>query len=368
MEIITLKYTLVIGFFAATYTLGNSMLPRLIKYFKKNAMMDKPNWRSAHTVPTPSSGGMSFIFSLFVMLPFVSESNQLLGGVIACFIAGSLGFFDDRYALKPGLKFVVQFIVASILFLASLKIDNLTGMFGLYAIHPILSYSITIFFVVAIMNAFNLIDGIDGLAAGIAMIASLTFGVIFLWHSDFLFSLLAFAFAGSLGAFLKFNFNPAKIFMGDTGSLAIGVLLAVFFMRTFSHHNLSTSAVGFSVLLFPLTDMARLFIVRIINRKSPFSADKNHYHHLLIKSGDSHKKAAISGYIITIVHIVIGLIFSSICQITAVFIIISVMSTLMYVFVYLKYFQNARKNSKIIVESINTSTKSNYLLVQHYEK
>ena len=368
MKTIDLKYMLVVAFASITYLTGVLVLPWLIKYFKTSAFLDKPNWRSSHTVPTPSSGGVSFVFTLIIMIPFLSDDTQLLGTILGAFILGGLGFADDRLALKPKLKFLVQIAAASLLYASGLDFQWLNGLFGLNEINPLISYALTILFMVAIINAFNLIDGVDGLAGGLGVIATLVFGILFVLNGDFLFALIAFSLIGSLLAFLRFNFNPAKIFMGDTGSLVIGLLIGTFFIRIFNTGHTLQSTIALTALLFPVIDMTRLFVVRILNKRSPFEADKNHYHHLLIKSGDSHKKVAISSYIIFSFQILIGLIVGSFFDITTAFILAILMSFSMYIFTSLKFFQLSRKKSKILIERINETKSDNFLIAQYNEQ
>ncbi len=368
MKTIELKYMLTVAFFGITYLSGVIFLPRLIKYFKTSAMLDTPNWRSSHSVPTPSSGGLSFIFTLLVMIPFLGNNMPLMGVILAAFLLGGLGFADDRLELKPTLKFLIQIISAILLYAVGLNFTSLNGLLGFYEIQEEVSLLLTIVFVVGIVNAYNLIDGVDGLAAGLATIASLVFGALFVINHDFLFALLAFSLVGSLLAFLKFNFHPAKIFMGDVGSLIIGLLMAAFFLRIFTYQNSTQCSVALTALLFPVIDMTRLFVARITKKKSPFAADRNHYHHLLIKSGDCHKKVAISGYLILIVQLIISLIVGLLFTITVAFILAIILSLLMYAFVSLKFFQSSRKKSKAILQRINESKNTNYLISEYHEK
>ncbi|MFK8039667.1 MAG: MraY family glycosyltransferase [Crocinitomicaceae bacterium] len=357
-----------ITLFAATFIGGLITLPKLIGHFEKLEILDKPNWRSSHIRPTPSSGGISFIITLLVMATFLTHSTELIGVILAALLLAILGFVDDRKGLKPKLKFLFQFVGAEIIYFSGISFNNLNGFLGFEEIDAVPSLILTVLFIIAIINAYNLIDGVDGLAAGISAIASLVFGVIFILKSDYLFATFAFSFLGSLLAFLRFNFNPAKIFMGDVGSLFTGLLMAVFFIRIFSQHNIVHSTVALSVILFPALDMVRLFIVRLLNKKSPFSADNNHYHHLLIKSGDSHKKVAISGYIIVGADMVIGYIVSSYYNLTISLFLTVTLAFLMYVFISIKYYQLAKHKSNQIRKNIIKSRKVNFLLTQFNEK
>jgi UDP-N-acetylmuramyl pentapeptide phosphotransferase/UDP-N-acetylglucosamine-1-phosphate transferase len=170
----------------------------------------------------------------------------------------------------------------------------------------------TVLVFIVIINAFNLIDGIDGLAGGIGFIGSVAFGSFFWYSNQLTWAAIAFAVAGALLAFLKFNFAPAKIFMGDGGSLLIGFLLSVMCVKFLAtpilfdeNQNLFLPApvIALSILIVPLADMVRVSIIRILNKKSPFQADRNHVHHLLLNLGLNHKTAAVTLYIINILFI-----------------------------------------------------------------
>lgn len=368
MEMILNEYVIMFVLFGSSCIAGLLFLPKLITHFKKSEMLDQPNWRSSHTLPTPSSGGISFVFTLLMMIPFLAESRQLLGLVIAAFMLMLLGYIDDRLGLKPKLKFLIQFVAAVVVYFSNIRFSQLNGFLGFEEISPIISFILTVIFIIAIINAYNLIDGVDGLAAGISAIATLIFSLVFIVKGDHLFACFSVAFLGSLIAFLRFNFNPAKIFMGDTGSLFVGLVMAVFFIRIFTNHGAGSGAIALSVILFPVIDMVRLFVVRLLNKKSPFSADNNHYHHLLIKSGDSHKRVAFSGYTITIVHLLTGYIISGMYELTISFFSIIVLAFLMYVFIAIKHYNFARQKSKRLIKSMKETTAINILLTEFNEK
>ena len=179
------------------------------------------------------------------------------------------------------------------------------GIFGLGEIAVFFQYLLTVLFIVGLTNAYNLIDGIDGLAGGIALIASFGFGILFYILNLSSYSLAAFALAGSLLGFLRFNFSPAKIFMGDTGSLSVGILLAILAIKLLE----TTSALSgfvevnsffpvfvFALIIVPILDVSQVILVRIMSGRSPFSPDRGHIHHMLLRRGMSHKEAALSLY------------------------------------------------------------------------
>lgn len=172
------------------------------------------------------------------------------------------------------------------------------GFFGIHEIPHMASIFLTLFTVIVITNSFNLIDGVDGLAGSLGLLTSLVFGAYFLMIGELMYAVMAFSLAGSLIGFLIYNFSPAKIFMGDTGSLLIGMLNSIFvikFITVAAEPNLAipvaaAPAIGFAILIVPLFDTLRVFSLRILNRRSPFSPDRNHIHHFLLDLGLNHKK------------------------------------------------------------------------------
>ena len=171
---------------------------------------------------------------------------------------------------------------------------------GVEALSPSVSFLITLFTIVVITNSFNLIDGVDGLAGSLGLVTFIIFGTYFYFSGELMYSVIALSLAGSLVAFLIYNFNPARIFMGDTGSLLIGLvnsILVIKFISTASNPASvlplqSAPALGFAILLVPLFDTLRVVSHRILNRRSPFSPDRNHIHHFLLDLSLSHKMVA----------------------------------------------------------------------------
>ncbi|HLG03720.1 MAG TPA: MraY family glycosyltransferase, partial [Bacteroidia bacterium] len=204
----------------------------------------------------------------------------------------------------PIKKLAAHIVVGLILVLmAEVRIRSLHGLFGLQEIPLWASIFLSLFTYIVVVNAFNLIDGVDGLAAGVGLIGALAFGTLFMLGNDLLMGMLGYALAGALAAFLIFNFSPAKIFMGDSGSLSIGLIMAVlaikfveFVPAETSHpviREIFTPVVAMSFLVYPLVDTLRIFIWRAMRGISPFSADRNHLHHLMIDSGMRHPVAVI---------------------------------------------------------------------------
>lgn len=279
-----------------------TVIPAIITVAKVKKLYDEPDdTRKLHKEPIPSLGGLGmfigFVFSVLLTINFSSEAPEFQYYFAAFLIIFFLGMKDDIIIISPVKKFIGQIVAAAILiYKAKLAITNMHGLFGIYQINTALSYLLTLFALVVIINAFNLIDGVDGLAGSLGLISSLVFGIFFLINQNIPYAILAFAFAGTLVAFLMYNFHPAKIFMGDTGSLMIGLLnsiLVIKFIETGSNYSFypvaASPAVGFGILLVPLMDTLRVFSIRILHGRSPFKPDRNHIHHVLLNHGFNHK-------------------------------------------------------------------------------
>ena len=209
---------------------------------------------------------------------------------------------DDIYALPATKKLIGQLVVASIVVIKSgVKITNVHGFMGFSSIPEWLSIALSIFTIIVIINSFNLIDGINGLSGSIAFIVSLSLGTWFYLVHHTGLAIMAYSLAGAVLAFLKYNFTPARIFMGDTGALLLGLMLSILVIKfieineqiigkdRFAIH--AGPAVAIGTLILPLFDTLRVFIIRILRGRSPFSPDRLHIHHLLIDSGLSHMQA-----------------------------------------------------------------------------
>lgn len=291
--------------------------PSFIKVAEIKHLFDEPDEdRKKHARKVPLMGGMMIfagtMFSFLLWLP----SNEL--GIVKFLVPSLLimffvGMKDDIIGTAPVKKLAAHLIVAFIMVLmADLRLTSLHGLFGIREIPEWASIMLSVFTYIVVVNAFNLIDGVDGLAAGVALIVSLTFGTWFYIAEDYVFAVLALSLAGALIGFLRFNFNPAKIFMGDSGSLTIGFIIAVMSIhliefKSVNLHpiidNISKPIFTMSVLVYPLVDTMRVFIIRIIDGKSPFSADRNHIHHRLIDLGLGHKLTTIIIYMFNLLVI-----------------------------------------------------------------
>ena len=275
-------------------------IPKVIKIANFKKLFDVPDDRKVHKNPIPSLGGVGIFAGFAISLLFfghIDTTTYLQYYLLAFIVVFFFGIKDDVMGLTPQKKFFGQLLVAGILTLKSdLLLTNMHGFLGIHSLNGMISYILTFFTIVVIMNAYNLIDGIDGLAATISIITASVFAWFFYMNNEPVFALMGFTFAGSVLAFLIFNYAPAKIFMGDTGSMlcgAVNAILVIHFIETANSSKVfnvtSSPALGFGILIMPLLDTLRVFGIRILNGRSPFFPDRNHLHHILLDRGLSHK-------------------------------------------------------------------------------
>lgn len=261
--------------------------------------------RRMHDHPIPRMGGLAIFFGfLLSTLIFVPMNGQYRGMLLGAVVIVVLGIFDDIYSLKASFKFVIQIVAALIAVFSGNVITALSNP-NIFSQNPVwelgwLAYPVTVIWIVAITNSVNLIDGLDGLACGVSTISSMTMLVIALVVADLPVALLMAALAGACIGFLPYNVNPAKIFMGDTGSTFLGYVLAVVSIQgLFKFYAVISFAVPFLMLGLPIFDTAFAFIRRIAHGQSPMHADRSHVHHRLIDMGFSQKQAVAVLYIIS---------------------------------------------------------------------
>ena len=269
---------------------------------KEKHLMDEPDSRSVHSVNVPTLGGIGIFISLILVISLagsILNSRNLLIMAGAITLLFFLGLKDDLLVLSPRKKFLGQLLASFLLVtITDIRIIGFSNMFSVEVLPYWVSIAFTVFVFVLIINALNLIDGVDGLAGSIALMASLVFGVLFYQANYIGSATLAVALAGTLLAFLRLNFSKTnKIFMGDTGSLVVGFMLAVFAVSYISYSQIKTPLgatdsspiLTVAILFYPLMDTLRIFFIRIfIHKTSPFIADKNHIHHRILSLGYSH--------------------------------------------------------------------------------
>ena len=276
-------------------------IPIIIQVARRKKLFDEPDERKVHKVVIPTLGGLG-IFGGFILATLMGApvgSYELQYFAAAAIVIFFLGIKDDILVLSAAKKFVGQLVAAGILFkFGGVQISNMHGFLGISNIPYMASMVLSLFTIIVIINSFNLIDGIDGLAGSLGLLTSLVFGAYFFFAGQLLYGVIALSLAGSLVGFLFYNFSPAKIFMGDTGSLLIGLINSIMVIK-FINIAGSTAvkvpleaapAIGFAILIVPLFDTLRVFALRILKRKSPFSPDRTHVHHFLLELGFSHRK------------------------------------------------------------------------------
>ncbi|MGB3144067.1 MAG: MraY family glycosyltransferase, partial [Maribacter sp.] len=288
-----------------------NLYPIIIYVSKTKGLMDEPGERRVHSSKIPNLGGMAiFITFCLTTLLFVSflrvsvyDLSNVLSIISALIILLFLGVKDDLVFITANKKLLIQLIAVSMVcVLEDVRITNFHGLLGIGELPYIISILFSIFVFALVINALNLIDGIDGLAASIAILGSLSFGIFFLMAGYYLMTLMSAILIGSLLGFLKYNLSVnSKIFMGDCGSMIVGFLLAyqgITFLEIQSEVLVSYNPENAPVLLlailsYPLFDLLRVFSIRIMQKKSPFTADNNHIHHRLLRLGLNHKQSTL---------------------------------------------------------------------------
>jgi len=306
--------------FVLAFVIAYRTFPTILYVAKTKHLMDEPGSRSVHSNRTPTLGGIGIFLSIVVVMTIVGaflNTKVLLlvvGGLTILFF---LGLKDDITVLSAKNKFVGQLFAALLLIVfTNTRIIGFSSILDVYTLPYWVSIGFTLFVYILIINAYNLIDGIDGLAGSIALCVSGIFAYLFVRADDLSLATIAIALCGALIAFLRLNFSGKnKIFMGDTGSMIVGYLLA-FFTISFinmaqtnqdSIYYTNSPALAFALLFYPLIDTLRIFFIRIfILKTSPFKADKNHIHHKFIQHGYSHVKATITIVIINFVIVCIA--------------------------------------------------------------
>jgi UDP-GlcNAc:undecaprenyl-phosphate GlcNAc-1-phosphate transferase len=263
---------------------------------------DLQSHRKEHDHGIPRLGGVAIFCSFtIVSLLFAKYDSVLPTNILltSCIILFAVGLKDDLAGAGPGTKFMMQFLVGTILvLLGDVRLTGLYGVFNVQSIPFYVSVPVSIIIIMFIVNAFNLIDGIDGLAGTIGLIVNLTFALLFIHMGQIELAALAFSMVGAIIGFLYYNYSPAKIFMGDTGSLLIGlisIVLAIKFIElnkfTDTNYNpifISAPATAVAIIIIPLFDTFRVFFLRVIKKQSPFRADRNHIHHRILRLGFTH--------------------------------------------------------------------------------
>lgn len=298
-------YDIVLSF-VTSFILSYVAIPAIISISRKKHLFDEPNHRTSHVVGIPTLGGLAIFAGMLVSIilwtpfKFFADLQYILGAVVLLFLIGAK---DDIDPVSPIIKFVTQICAAGILvFMANIRITTLYSIFGVGELPFWISILLSIFVIVALINAFNLIDGVNGLAGTISVLSSLAFGYWFFIIGKTELAIVAVALAGSVIAFLRYNYSPAKIFMGDAGSLLLGIVASILAIQFIEINKLMTDsplyipsapAMAIAILIIPIFDTARVMVIRLLKGNSPFKADKLHVHHLMVELGLSHMQTTL---------------------------------------------------------------------------
>jgi len=302
--------SIIVAFFVSL-TVATALTPIVVRLASRRGLYDALSDRKVHSRPVPRLGGIAIVAGFFAPLlgillvdagigeRLTTSSTQLVGLFAGGLLIAGLGLFDDLRGANARQKLVVQIGVALLMWALGYRIESVTNPFGGVIELGALALPVTVLWFVGVINAVNLIDGLDGLAGGIGLISVCTLMVLALLDGDLLGALLCAALAGSLVGFLFFNFNPARIFMGDTGSLFLGFVLAAFSISTQAK---SSAAIALTVpllaLALPIVDTMLAIGRRVRARKNILEADQEHIHHKLLRAGFSHRGAVLTLYVL----------------------------------------------------------------------
>lgn len=316
---ILLTLSAVITAFVLTYM----FIPSIIKVANIKHLFDSPADRKSHYSAIPTLGGIGIFggflisFCLFAKFYLANEMRYIIAAL--CFVF-MLGAKDDIVELVPSKKFIGQIFAASVIvILGDIRLTSMYGLFGISYLDYLPSILLSMVTIIFIINAFNIIDGINMLAGGIGVLLFISFGIWFYMYGFYDYSILSAAMVGAIVAFLRYNYTPAQIFMGDSGSLSIGLLASVLAIQFIEKNEIvlhsgstmgikivSSPAMAIAVLIIPIYDTLRAFTLRILRRKSPFHADRIHIHHRLLDLGLSHISVTLVLIFVNIVFIAIA--------------------------------------------------------------
>lgn len=278
--------------------------PFIKKIAIKVQLVDKPNHRKIHQEAVPLVGGISIAFTSILVLLISGNYAPLLNKFMPILIAGLtlliVGVIDDKKDLNAKYKLVIQLLLSFTIAFSGTRITSLYGLFGCHEIDIWLQYLLTVIVITGVVNAFNLMDGVDGLVGSLSLLGFVMLFTASIYFNDYYLGKLCIIFIGTIIGFLRFNLSRKKIFMGDSGSLFLGFILVsigIHFMETKVTHRAYNYAYGLLLLVsffsIPVLDSLRVYLGRIKEGNSPFAADKSHLHHLLLNIGLNHKKIAL---------------------------------------------------------------------------
>lgn len=304
--------------------------------------VDNPNARRINKIPMPSAGGLAFIVSFtvatLIFLPYIIKVKDIHGRdylsfafplVLSGLVVGLTGLIDDIKELSPKAKLLGETIAACLVyFLTDFRFDEFKIPFGgpLIAFNPTVSFFLTVFWIIGIMNALNHLDGLDGLVAGVSIISLTTMGIVsyfFLFPSNLFVTMMIFILVGAVLGFLPYNYHPAIIYMGDTGALFIGFMIAVLSLEGLKNSTAVAVVTPMIILGVPITDTLMAIIRRTLSGQKFYEADRMHLHHRLLSLGLTHRGTVLVIYAISFLFSSISLLFNISSRIGGILLIIS---------------------------------------------
>lgn len=335
----------IIGAFLLSALCGFLFIPQIIKFCRKKGLYDHPDFRKVHSRDIPRLGGLSFmpsmvLASLIMVMVYnqnyyaheITISSWSLTFFFSLLLIYGVGLVDDLVGLGAKTKFTVQTVAAIMMPISGLYINNLYGFLGIHELPFMIGAPLTVFVIIFACNAINLIDGIDGLSAGLSFIALTGFLVCFMCEDLYSYCILIAGLLGVLVAFLYFNIwgkasEGWKIFMGDSGSLTLGFILGFLFVKfTMDNPNvrnfsLDSMALAYTLLIVPVFDVVRVSLIRLWHRKHIFQADKNHIHHKLMRAGLNQHQTLVCVLGLSLFFIVMNLLLNKVLYLSQIVVI-----------------------------------------------
>ncbi len=317
-------YLFIVGAFVVSCVCGFVFIPAILKFCREKQLYDLPDTRKRHKTAVPRLGGISFMPSMVISFVLAMLALCLMEGrgvkvslasvymLLGTLLVYATGIVDDVVGLHATPKFLIQIMAASFLPLSGLYINNLYGFCGIHEVASWVGMPLTVFVVVFIDNAMNLIDGIDGLASGLCIIALTGFCVLFVQMNVWVYCMLIGALVGVLVAYSYYNVfsKTQKLFMGDSGSLTLGFILAFLFVKysmltpLMNEYRPQGFLMAYSLLIVPVYDVVRVILVRMRLRKPLFDADRHHIHHKLMDMGMTQHEALVTILLMAVFFVV----------------------------------------------------------------
>ena len=359
MDLTTQNYVFLGAGFLIAMLLGIILIPRILLISYKKQLFDIPDGRKVHKLPIPRLGGLSFFPAIIIavtldigarymlslsgyVLPFEAEVDLLfvLAGMTMLYLVGEA---DDLIGVGYKAKFLVQILASCLMVASGTWLHSLWGLFGIYELPAWIGMPLTVFMVVYITNAINLIDGIDGLASGLCAISLMVMGVMFMLRDDYVLALIAFSTLGVIAPFWFYNVfgnerRGHKLFMGDTGSLTLGYILSFLVLRmSFPAYpgadGTYDMVMALSTLVVPLFDVVRVVLHRVRKHRNPFMPDKNHFHHKLLRTGMRNRWVLVTILSVVIMYIVLNALLLKVMDVTLVLVLDIVLWIVLHLFI-----------------------------------